>query len=404
MQDTVDSSAGQRLARREYFWDALRAGLMILGIPYHVCLSYMAGKQWIVRSDEGVAGFDGIAAFIHLFRMPAFYVICGYFAWKVLEKRDPGSWMKGRVRRLVPPFAATLVLLVPAMNWFCEISNLPFDRAVASWLDNSSKSGGYWVRHLWFIIVLLYLSAMSALVVRRKPSLAAARIEPERDAAMARRMPFTLLLLALAIGGWEAVAVEAFYDWGFATNFWQGILRIDQLIIFAPWFALGALLVRSPRLLEAFCRISLVMIAAAAVFTVLSLTAAKEVHPATGRLITSFAAMALTQVTVSLAKALLDRPSPLVRELVAASFVIYLFHLPLVCGLVWLGQDVPVPPLVKALGVMLLTLGLSWGAWRIIRRSDWLLLAFDGSTREEERKRRLAATPGGSLPNPPQAA
>jgi len=155
MQDTVDSSAGQRLARREYFWDALRAGLMILGIPYHVCLSYMAGKQWIVRSDEGVAGFDGIAAFIHLFRMPAFYVICVYFAWKVLEKRDPGSWMKGRVRRLVPPFAATLVLLVPAMNWFCEISNLPFDRAVASWLDNSSKSGGYWVRHLWFIIVLL---------------------------------------------------------------------------------------------------------------------------------------------------------------------------------------------------------------------------------------------------------
>ena len=74
-------------APREHFWDTLRAVLMLLGIPYHVALSYMLGRQWIVKSGEGVTGFIELARFISLFRMPAFYLTAGYFAAMLLARR-----------------------------------------------------------------------------------------------------------------------------------------------------------------------------------------------------------------------------------------------------------------------------------------------------------------------------
>jgi len=65
---------------REHFWDALRAFLMLLGIPYHVALSYQTGQDFIVHSGEGLVGAREFADTVHLFRMPAFFVIAGYFA------------------------------------------------------------------------------------------------------------------------------------------------------------------------------------------------------------------------------------------------------------------------------------------------------------------------------------
>ncbi len=71
----------------------------------------------------------------------------------------------------------------------------------------------------------------------------------------------------------------------------------------------------------------------------------------------------------------------MVRRFTAASFVIYLFHLPVICGLVLAGQYVPIPPLAKALAVMALTLAISYGAWLVIERSKTLALMFDGGMR-----------------------
>lgn len=379
------------LSQREYFWDSLRALLMLLGIPYHVALSYRVGQQWIVRSNEGVPGFALLADGLHLFRMPAFFVVAGYFAAKVIARRPPGVWMAGRARRLVPPFVTAIVLLVPPMNWFCEISNLPHAAAVQSWKANSSSSGGYWVRHLWFIVVLLYCSGALALMASLRPGIATARLPARIDAALSRHFVPALLAVGAIVGLWEALVLEGFYMAGLATNVPQAIFRIDDLIVSAPWFVLGCLLERSPAMLARVTRFSWPMLAIAVASVVLSLTVAPELHPAAGRFVTTFAALSVSQVLIASAKAWLDRPSPLVREMVAASFVIYLFHLPLICGLVWLGQGVPVPTPVKALAVMAFSFGLSWLAWRVIVRSDVLLTLFDGSSRAEERRRRLSA-------------
>jgi glucan biosynthesis protein C len=239
-------------------------------------------------------------------------------------------------------------------------------------------SGGYWVRHLWFIIVLLYGSAAAAMLVWRKPHLRTAQLPATVDRWIARHFALTLFATAVIVGLWEGAAIEGFYAAGLATNLPQQILRLDEVILFAPYFIGGCLMARAPVTLDRVVRFSPVIAGAAMVSTVAALAFMGHLHPAAGRFLDTIAAVTLTQTIIAVAKRYLDRPIAIVQQGVSAAFVIYLVHLPLVVMLVWLGQGLAVPVAFKATGVMVLTLGLSWGAWRCVAWSPILALLFNG--------------------------
>ena len=70
---------------------------------------------------------------------------------------------------------------MPVLNLACELSNLPLAQALASWRHNTLTSGGYWVRHLWFLIVLLYCCSAAAALAWWRPSLRVATLPPRVD-------------------------------------------------------------------------------------------------------------------------------------------------------------------------------------------------------------------------------
>lgn len=351
---------------------------MVLGVPYHTALAYRAGRPWIVNSGEGLPVFTYVAELIHLFRMPAFFLIAGYFSALLLSRRPPGAWLRGRLRRLGVPLLASLVTLVPVLNFVCELSNFPFAEALASWRHNTLTSGGYGVRHLWFLIVLLYCCSAAAALAWWRPSLRTATLPPRVDGWVARRLFPCLLTGTVFLGLWEAAAVELFYKAGLATNLPQEILRLDEFLTYAPYFLAGALMARAPRTLERMGRFSPGLAGVAAVSVLASLLFLDDLPPAAGRFIATFAAVSTTQAIIAGAKRLGGRPIPMVQEVVSASFVMYLVHLPIIIVLVWLGQHVHLPVASKALVVMTLTLLLSYGAWRVASRSTVLAFLFNG--------------------------
>ena len=363
---------------REHHWDVLRALLMLLGIPYHVAMAYRANDIWIMNAGEGSMLFTQIAQAIHVFRMPAFFIVAGYFAALLLARRDAGEWLRGRTMRLGIPFLAALLTLNPLLNLLCEFSNNGWPAALASWKHESATSGGYWVRHLWFVIVLLYLSGAAALLVRVKPGLAQAMLPSRLDDALARWFTPMLIGAAALLGLWAGGAIELFYVAGLATNIPQQILRIDQLIEFAPWFVVGFTLARVPALKAALHRFSWPVALLTIAVLALDLAYREQLWPPYGRFLDTLAAVGMTQVLMALIKRMADRPSPLVQEIVRASFVIYLFHLPIVAGLVLLGKGLVMPLLLKALIIMLATTALSWGVWMVVRNSPTLRLLYDG--------------------------
>lgn len=382
------------LNHREHHWDALRAFLMIIGIPYHVAMAYRANDVWIVNAREGDLIFTWMAGVIHLFRMPAFFVIAGYFATLLLLRRAPQDWLKNRLIRLGLPFLACLLTFNPLLNLFTELSNFHLWGALASWEKNSLVSGGYWVRHLWFIIVLLYLCMMAAGLSKLAPATSRAELPHQRDAWLAKHMPLALIAIGVLVGIWQAGAIELFYIAGLATNIPQEILRLDQLISYAPWFALGWIICRAPQFREALHRPSPLLATIALISIVLYLQVGRDVHPMTERFIGTIAAITMTQILVAAFKRFADQPHPLVQALVSGAFVIYLVHLPITAGLVVLGQDIAIPVVAKGAINMVLTLALSWGAWLIVRSSPTLQLLYDGMLPQSaERSRASPPTP-----------
>lgn len=372
---------------REHHWDAIRALLMLLGIPYHVALAYQdwVAQSWIVNAHEGMAGLGKIAEFIHLFRMPAFFIIAGYFAALLLVRRAPSEWLTGRVRRLGIPFMAALLLLNPIVNYACELSNFPPGEAWRSFLNNSAKSAGYWIRHLWFLIVLLYFCAVAAGLARMFPRLRGWFLSQRRDDGLARHFLLTLAGVAVVVGLWEAVSIELFWKAGLATNVPQQLLRIDDTLQYAPYFLIGFMVARSSALRERVYRFSPGILAVGVVLTVMALLYAKSLWPPYERFVTTIAGIALIQPVIALMRRIAARPSPLVREFVSASFVIYLFHLPILVWLVVGFSGLAMPVAAKAVAITVLTLALSYGAWRVVRANSVLRLLFDGVTPPKQR-------------------
>ena len=68
---------------------------------------------------------------------------------------------------------------------------VPHD-AVREWTYQTATSGGYWVRHLWFLIVLLYLSILSAAAVAAVPKLERWRLGAAHDERLAAAAPVLL--------------------------------------------------------------------------------------------------------------------------------------------------------------------------------------------------------------------
>ena len=187
--------------------DALRAFAMLLGVALHAALTFFPGV-WPVQ--DRTAGYHGpweeLFFAVHGFRMPAFFLLSGFFTAMLWRRRGLWSLIRHRLRRVAVPLALAMVTVGPAMDWVVA-------RALGS------KTEGFSVRdllprlgefhHLWFLWMLLWLLAgflVVAFVADRVRATAPRGDDPAQPAWPRRVMwllvPLTLLpQLGMAGGG-----------------------------------------------------------------------------------------------------------------------------------------------------------------------------------------------------------
>ncbi|GIT11925.1 MAG: hypothetical protein CM1200mP33_1110 [Chloroflexota bacterium] len=82
--------------------DALRGAAMLLGIVLHAALPYMGVSDSIWPSDKYDSNVITIIfQFIHLWRMPVFFILSGFFASLLVSKYQWSYWWKNRILRIV---------------------------------------------------------------------------------------------------------------------------------------------------------------------------------------------------------------------------------------------------------------------------------------------------------------
>tara|TARA_B100001765_G_scaffold163813_1_gene107467 strand:+ start:1059 stop:2183 length:1125 start_codon:yes stop_codon:yes gene_type:complete len=133
--------------------DAVRGIAMLLGIVLHASLPYIEGlPKGLWPSDKNTSNIIPIIfEFIHIWRMPIFFIISGFFANLVITRKSLIIWWKNRFLRLVLPamiFFPIMSLTIPWIFMYGYTGNINF------FFSNEGQPHHLWFLYHLFIFVL----------------------------------------------------------------------------------------------------------------------------------------------------------------------------------------------------------------------------------------------------------
>ena len=140
---SLEANRPQPATARIHYLDNLRALAMLLGIFLHAGLAYANPAQsiWLATDPSSSVAVDVAIWFIHLFRMALFFLISGYFATLVIERKGVKRFLWGRTVRIVFPFLLFYPFLLIAMT-VCIVFALSYVKEPAGLLlviDRATK-------------------------------------------------------------------------------------------------------------------------------------------------------------------------------------------------------------------------------------------------------------------------
>jgi peptidoglycan/LPS O-acetylase OafA/YrhL len=374
--------------------DAARGGALVLGVLFHACLPYLLGPQlWIVRDtpNEGLT----IAFYVlHVFRMTVFFLLAGFFARMLVERRGVSGFVRNRLVRIATPlvvfwplvFAAIVAVLIwvslrtygPAP---ADAEPPPSPLTVEAWP----------LTHLWFLYVLLYFYA-GALALRGVASLV------DRSGALRARMldPVVRIVAGpaapLLLGAPVCAALYFKPDW----MMWFGIPTPDTglipnptaLICFGVAFGFGWLVSRQPALLQAWAKhwwvnLALGVACTSACLAMVGLTPILTPAESGSEKLLYAALYALavwgwTLGLVGLAVRVLHQEHAGVRYLADASYWIYIVHLPLLLVLQAAVQPLGWPWFASYAAVVSLAFVLMLASYELLVRYSFVGAILNG--------------------------
>jgi len=154
--------------------DFVRAVAMMLGLSVHVNV-FFCSEDWLFFNTgeyHGDSINQFIAFFIFQFRMPLFYMLAGFFALLVIERKGLGFITWDRVKRIGIPLVIGIVLLMPIIetfwcvntayeNFFLGMTAWERFTHIIFWGAFSNKNIPFLLplMHLWFVYLLLFYYA-----------------------------------------------------------------------------------------------------------------------------------------------------------------------------------------------------------------------------------------------------
>lgn len=357
---------------------------MLLGIPFHAALVFGTLGPWLIHDDISSEALTIFAAILHIFRMPGFFLIAGFFAALLIARRGAGQWMTDRAIRLGVPLITSILLLNPIQLWVEAETRIPAGGRVSAMAAVLAGNPDRLLSHLWFLPALLLQCLFLALLWRHTGQVKRL-IRTAID--FLTRSHFGLPILALSLVLWEVIQVPL--D-ALAENLFPGYLSpLLNALAFLPWFMIGVAAQRSPDFLERLTSSGPAPILFALLFVPVHLVSFLQPdfdHSYLLQVISEpIAGLGLIILILALLRRHADSHNPLVAKVVAASFTIYLFHQPVILLTEYALIGLNIAPVVKWTIIVTVTLPVCFVAHRLIASQGWLLFLFNGVRLKRER-------------------
>jgi glucan biosynthesis protein C len=199
----------------------LHSGVMYMPMPYGADVSgVLADATDPYRDISGYSvAVQRIVITIHIFRMPAFMLLAGFFGSMLIQKRGDASFWRNRCRRIVIPMTLFWLVLWPmdrfgwqfggAMLQDAGAATPGWDHFVATFHGELLPFRGDvapHTMHLWFIYYLIYFYAITYFLQRALSMLApGALAAAQRSLTQLGASPAAWLVMPVLIGVTYAV-------------------------------------------------------------------------------------------------------------------------------------------------------------------------------------------------------
>ena len=331
--------------QRLHSMDNLRALAMLAGVFFHAALAYspIAQPFFPTADRSNSAWVDLPIWFLHLFRMPLFFVVAGFFTALQVQRKGIGGMLRSRWVRVGIPF----LVFLPIVHMAISADTLHAARTVAhpspllgfirdllamGPLPSMPPGSG----HLWFLYYLLLFCVLAWVARALGLGGLMARLAAVPPRWLLIGMPL-LVLPSLAAMPVPHPAPESLLP-----QFWA-------IGNFGTFFLLGAVIQQHPLLIERMQRHAVWLLAASLVLYATFMW----ILDGSGRVATLSAghlflaileatiSVWMTVVCVALGRMFLERSSRVMRYLAGASYWIYLAHLPVLLAIQYRLMDLP---------------------------------------------------------------
>lgn len=382
MVENKDSQTGASVHHRIYALDALRATMIFLVVLFHCVLSYIVSPSriWTFKDEMTTFSADIIVRFVHVFTLPTFFMLAGFFSAMLYLQRGAGVFVRSRATRIALPFAVGWMILHPVVGAGFVFANAAQSRSLAEGLATVGAAlmdGSLFFRdstwHLWFMYDLMFFyAAMLALVpiVMRLPPASRAVALAIFASIIARPFLRLPILALITMGMLRFVGGTLYSSLSFVPN-WRLLLG------YGLYFGFGWLLYLRRDLIHGFDRLAWTQtLMGVALFFVVGATlrllpVGTIPRPMPFILYMSMQATVVWLLFFGLTGLYirhLNRPSPVIRYIVDSSYWIYLVHLPLAIWLPGLFSGFEVLPWIKILMVLSITYLVGFTSYDLLVR------------------------------------
>ena len=342
--------------------DNLRALAMLSGVLFHAALAYSPlVHDFIPTADrEQSVAVDLCIWFLHLFRMPLFFLVAGFFAAMLVAKRGLGGLFRNRLRRIALPFVIFWPLVHLALNYSTlqAAATVRNPSPLLAIIGQLSQSQGLpeqlpGTSHLWFLYYLLFFYVLVW---------SAKNFELEKLGKLVRGLSPTWLLgllPLLLVPALASVSAPNPAPESFIPQFWA-------FGFYGPFFAFGYLLYGHEAMIERLRPIAPWLLGASlllygAFWYLLNRQSPRAEDPSASLLIAlleAYISVWMTVICLIAGKSLLNRSNAVLRYLSDASYWTYIVHLPILFAIQYRLLDVELHWGIKFAASVLATFGL----------------------------------------------
>lgn len=304
---------------------------------------------------------------IHLFRMPSFFLIAGFFGAMLFYERGPVQMLNNRVKRLVLPFIVFLLLLHPIIIWSVSFTEEALHTKVDETLTTLTILPQI-TYHLWFLYYLILITAISyglAMALKSAPGFTN-RIKKTYEWFITHRfvfvLVFSIITFAMLVWMWEYWAPTPL----------QFTPDIKLILFYGMFYGLGWLLYKSKQLLPRFMKHDWLLVIIGTVIFTVKFIFKDEVGDIVYGLLNAIVIWFFIFGITGLFMRYFSNHSYRGRYISDSSYWVYLMHLPLTLIIPGLIVEWPIPALVKFLIVMVSTTIICFVSYHYLVRPTFI--------------------------------